>query len=76
MVGRAVPGEPPSAVTVCHGPSSCAAPFHATGASGMFHCAFGGSSTTFVQSGVPSAFIGNDAILKSRVATCGSSPST
>ncbi len=54
MVGRAVPGEPPSAVTVCHGPSSVAAPFHTTGASGMFHCVRGGSSATFVQSGVPS----------------------
>lgn len=83
VVGRAVPGEPrlgetprpTSSATVLHGPSSCAAPFHVTGASGTFHCAFGGSNATFAKSGVPSAFIGNDAILKSFVATCGSSPS-
>ena len=43
---------------------------------GTFHLACGGSNTICSISGVPSTFSGNDVILKSFVATSGSSPTT
>ena len=58
----------PPAGTSPHGPSSIAAPFTLYVA-GTFHRNCGGSNTMCSKSGVPSAFIGKDTILKSFVAT-------
>ena len=48
MVGRAVPGEPPSSVTSSHGPSSLSAPFSTACISAPVQRFIFASLTTFV----------------------------
>ena len=71
MVGRAVPGEPPSSGTSAHGPSSDSAPFSTARISAPVQRFVFGSHSTF---GLPSTS-SMDTMRKSFVASVGSSPS-
>ena len=71
MVGRAVPGEPPSSGTSAHGPSSDADPFNTACISAPVQRFVFGSHSTF---GLPSTS-SMDTIRKSFVASVRSSPS-